>query len=203
MTRDELLQDVAYARSLAEEGRQAPLIGGPWLVMFGIITPLAYAAQYAALTGAMPRNYIGYIWLAFGAAALVGALLLRGRMRAMPGNSSVSNRADRAVWQGVAWAIIFVVVGAIARGINFGDYAATNAIMAVGFGLYGVALYSTASISGHMWMRIFAWLSWSVSATLWLFFGENWSYLVAAAGGVLVLLVPGLIMMRHEPNAIV
>jgi hypothetical protein len=203
MTRDELLQDLAYARTLAEEGRQTPLIGGGYLVLFGVLLAIAYLTQYAGLTGAMPRDYVGFIWIAFGVTALIGCLILRFRNRDMPGAASISNRADRAVWQGVTWAILFVVLGAVLRGILYDDYIATSAIMAAGFGLYGVALYSTASLSGHMWMRAFAWLAWSVSFTLWFFLGEVWGYLAAAAGAVLVLLIPGVILMRAEPSKVV
>jgi hypothetical protein len=203
VTRDELLQDLAYARTLAEEGRQAPLIGGGYLVLFGVLLAVAYAAQYAGLTGALPREYIGFIWMSFGALAFVGCLIIGFRTRAMPGAASVGNRADRAVWQGVAWAIGFVVLGAVLRSIFYDDYAAINGIMAAGFGLYGVALYATASLSGHMWLRRVAWLSWSVSFTLWLFLGEAWAYLAAAIGAVLVLLIPGLILMRAEPAKVV
>jgi len=203
VTREELLQDLAYARALAEEGHRAPLVGGAYLVLFGVLLAIAYSAQYAAMTGTISIVNSGVIWLAFGAGALIGTLALRGRTKAMPGKSSISNRADRTVWHGVAWAIGFVVLGAIARGIATDDYAATNAIMAAGFGLYGVALYSTATLSGHMWLRVFAWLSWSVSFTLWYFLGEAWAYLVAATGAVLVLLVPGVIMIRGEPSKVV
>lgn len=203
MTREELLQDLSYARTLAEEGRRAPLIGGAYLVMFGVLLAVAYSAQYAALTGQIPRGVIGFIWLGFGAAALVGSFLLRGRTKALPGASSISNRADRTVWHAVAWAILFVVAGAIARGIAYDSYDATSAIMPAGFGLYGVALYSTATMSGHMWLRAFAWLAWALSATMWLFLGEPWAYIVAAVGSILVLLVPGVVMMRAEPSKVV
>jgi hypothetical protein len=203
VTREELLQDLSYARTLAEEGRRAPLIGGAYLVMFGVLLAVAYSAQYLALTGALPRGVIGFVWLGFGAAALVGSLLLRGRTKTLPGASSISNRADRTVWQGVALAILFVVAGAVVRGIVYDTYDATNAIMAAGFGLYGVALYSTATLSGHMWLRAFAWLAWSLSGTMWFFLGEPWAYVVAAVGSILVLLVPGFIMMRAEPSKVV
>lgn len=203
MTREELLQDLAYARTLAEEGRQAPLIGGSYLVLFGVLLTIAYAAQYAALTGAMPRDYIGFIWIGFGAFAFVGCVILGFRSRAMPGGGSVGNRADRTIWQGVAWAILVVVFGAVARSITYQDYSGANAIMAAGFGMYGIALYATASLSGHMWLRRVAWLAWGVSFTLWYFLGETWAYLAAAAGAVLVLLIPGIIMMRGEPAKVV
>lgn len=203
MTREELIQDLAYARSLAEEGRRAPLVGGAYLVLFGVLLTICYAAQYLAMSGVFPLQQIGFVWLGFGAAALIGSLALRGRTKALPGGASISNRADRAVWQGVAWAIGFVIAGVLARGILYQDFAAADAIMAAGFGLYGVALYSTASLSGHTWLRAFAWLAWSVSLTLWLFMGQHWAYLAAAAGAVLVLLIPGVIMMRGEPSKIV
>jgi hypothetical protein len=54
MTRDEMLADLAYARTLAEEGRQAPLVGGAYLIFFGVLIALCYLIQWAALTGALP-----------------------------------------------------------------------------------------------------------------------------------------------------
>lgn len=203
MTREELLQDVAYARTLAEEGRQTPLVGGAYLVLFGVLLAVCYTAQYFALMGAMDTNQIGWIWMGFGAGALIGSLALRGRTKSMPGASSAANRADRSVWNGVALAIGFVIAGTLARTIFFGDVEAANAIMAAGFGLYGVALYCTSGVSGRMWLRAFAWLSFSISGTLWCFMHVPWAYLVAAAGSVLVLLVPGVIMMRGEPSKVV
>jgi hypothetical protein len=141
--------------------------------------------------------------MGFGVCAGLGVFLLRGRTKDLPGSSSISNRADRTVWQAVSLAILFVVVGALARGIAYDDYIGTYGIMAAGFGLYGVALYSTASLSGHGWLRIFAWLSWSLSATMWVFLGEPWAYVMGAVGAFLVLLVPGVIMMRGEPSKVV
>jgi hypothetical protein len=203
VTREELLQDLTYARTLAEEGRRAPLIGGAYLVLFGVLLTIAYGAHGAMLLGQVEQQWAGAIWMAFGVCAGLGVFLLRGRTKDLPGSSSISNRADRTVWHGVSWAILFVVAGALARGIFYDDYIATFGIMAAGFGLYGVALYSTATLSGHMWLRTFAWLSWALSATMWLFLGEPWAYLMGAVGAFLVLLVPGVIMMRAEPSKVV
>ena len=44
MTREEMLADLAYARTLAEEGRHAPLIGGRYLVLFGALLCVAPAS---------------------------------------------------------------------------------------------------------------------------------------------------------------
>ena len=47
MTREEMLADLAYARTLAEEGRHAPLLGGPYLLFWGALNAVAFAAQFA------------------------------------------------------------------------------------------------------------------------------------------------------------
>jgi hypothetical protein len=204
VTREELLQDLNYARTLAEEGRHAPLIGGAYLVLFGVLLAVCYAAQFYILTSdTLPPDYAGFLWMGFGACAAIGVMALRGRTQRMPGVTSVGNKAERIVWNGVAIAIMVVVAGTVLRSIFSDNFGATDAIMAAGFGLYGVALFLSAGLSGHTWLRAFAWLAWSVSGTLWYFMGEPWAYIVAAIGSILVLLVPGVIMMRGEPSKVV
>lgn len=204
MTRDDLLQDLAYARTLAEEGRQAPLIGGAYLVMFGVLLTICYAAQYLVLTQpGLDIALTGAIWGGFGVISTVGVFALRQRTRALPGGTAIGNRVDRIVWQGAVGAILAVVIGCTLRALFVGDHTAPDAIMAAGFGVYGVALFATAALSGHAWLRAFAWLAWALSGALWFFVGEPWAYLAAAAGAVLVLFVPGIAMMRSEPSKIV
>lgn len=199
MTREELLSDLSYARTLAEEGRQAPLIGGSYLVLFGVLLAAAYVAHWAVLTGQVVMNP-GWIWLSFGVLAFAGSMALRMRVRRMPGASAIGNRAERIVWRGVSIAILVVVFGAIVQANLFGQFTVINVIMAAGFGLYGVALYATAEIGGHRWLAAFAYLAWLISGVLWAFMNEPWAYLVAAGGVLAVLLIPGVISMRAEPS---
>jgi hypothetical protein len=203
VTRDDLLQDLAYARSLAEEGRQTPLVGGSYLILFGVLLTAAYGAHWGMLTGRIPNVGIGFIWMGFGALAFLGSFLLRGRVRTLPGGASFANRADRSVWQGVAIAILAVVVGAIVRGVLNNDMTATNTIMAAGFGMYGIALYTTGSLSGQTWLQSFAWIAWLVSVALWYFLNEPWAYLIASGASVVVLIIPGLMMLQRESSTTV
>lgn len=205
MTREEMLSDLAYARTLAEEGRHAPLIGGAYPVFFGVLLMLCYGAQYAVLSGMLdaPGQTIGWVWIGFGALAAIGSVILGKRVRALPGGAAISNRVDRAVWQGVVAAILVVVIGTILRGVLQNDYTAPNAIVASGFGLYGVAIYATATLSGETWLRGFAVLSWVVSGVIWFFLGEPWVYLIAAIASVAVLIVPGVIMIQRQPKTLV
>jgi hypothetical protein len=204
MTREEMLQDLAYARSLAEEGRHAPLIGGSYFVLFGALLSVCYLAQWAVLANLLPfePNLIGVIWLGFGVAAGVGWALLGRRVRALPGGAAIPNRVDRHIWQAVMLAILTVVAATVARAIFLSDFTAPDAIVAAGFGLYGVALYATGTIGGHVWLRAFAFMAWGVSGTLWLFLHAPWTYLFAAVASVAVLIVPGAVMLRREPAAI-
>lgn len=200
-----MLQDLAYARSLAEEGRHAPLIGGSFLVLFGVLLAICNGAHWAIYTGRTPMEppMVGAVWLAFGIVAPLASMLLSRRVRKLPGGSAVANRVDRIVWNAVAAAILFVAAGALLRMIFTGDYTAPNAIIAAGFGLYGVALYVTAAIGGHGWLKGIALMAWAVSGVLWFFIDQTWLYLIAAGASVAVLVVPGVIMMRREPSMLV
>lgn len=205
MTREELLQDLAYARNLAEEGRHAPLIGGAYFVWFGLLLAVCYTLQWAVLSGFTPLGGrgIGLMWVAFSVLAVLGSFVLSRRVRSLPGGAAIPNRVDRHIWQGIVFALVAVVMGSILRMFATGDYSAPDVIMAAGFALYGVALYASGTIGGHSWLRGFAFLAWGVSFTLWYFLHAEWTYLFAAIASVAVLIIPGIIMLRREPKTIV
>ncbi|WP_144409302.1 hypothetical protein [Pseudoxanthomonas suwonensis] len=206
MTRDDLAEDLAYVRTLAEEGRNAPLIGGRYLVLFGALLTIAYGMHWALIAGAFGPTHWTWIlgnWSGFAICAGIGSLMVGRRVRALPGRAAVVNRVDGAVWRGAALAIVAVVVGSVAHDAINDRGVAQNAIMAVGFAVYGVALGATAVIAQQAWLRWFSWLSFVASAVLWTFLNEPWAYLVAAAASVAVLLAPGLVMMRGEPSRVV
>ena len=206
MTREEMLQDLAYARSLAEEGRHAPLLGGAYLIFWGVLNAAAFAAQWALLEGLLPivgGAAFAVLWLSYGALAAIGMTLLRMRTRTKPGLTAIGARAERAVWTGVGAAVLAVVIGSIARMMLTGDAAAPNAILGAAFALYGTALFAVSSMSEQTWLRAFGWLAISVAGTLCLFANANWAYLVAATGSLLALTWPGLVLLKREPSAVV
>jgi hypothetical protein len=206
MTRDQLLDDLTYARTLAEEGRHAPLLGGGYLVLFGALNLCAFSAQWGLLIGRLPRfdgAAFAFLWLSYGVLVGIGIAVLRLRTRDKPGLGAIGVRAERVIWSGAAMALGAVALGSILRMLLTHDTDAPNAIFGAAFALYGAALYATSKLSRQIWMTNFAWLSIAVTAALCVFANETWAYLIAAAGSVLVLLWPGLILMRSEPSAIV
>lgn len=205
MTRDEIAQDLSYVRALAEEGRNAPLVGGSIVVYFGVILAVAYGLQWAFIThqfGSPQGIWFAALWTGFGIASAIGVFLLRRRARQLPGAASSANRVDGIVWSGVGIAFFPVVLGSVARSVVSQDPTAPNVIMAFGFAAYGVVLRTTSILSQTSWLRAFALLSYAWSAALWFYMNEPWAYLLASAGCVTVLIVPGVIMMGREPKAI-
>ena len=205
MTREELLADLAYARTLAEEGRHAPLLGGAHLLFFGLLNAAAFAAQYAILERALPHEGSSFavLWMSYGVIAGIGMAFLRARTSTKPGLTAIGTRAERAMWTGAGVALIAIVGGSIARMIISNDPTAPNAIFGAAFALYGAALLGTASLSEQNWLRTFGWLSVFVAGVLCLFANQSWAYLVASIGSLLVLAWPGVVLLKREPSAIV
>jgi hypothetical protein len=206
MTRDEMLADLAYARTLAEEGRHAPLLGGSYLVFWGVLNAIAFAAQFAIFEGLLPLMdglSFAVLWVSYGVVAAIGMTLLRMRTRTKPGLTAIGTRAERALWSGAALAIMAVVIGSIVRMFMTNDPSAPNAILAAAFALYGAALFGTASLSEQTWLRGFGWLSVAVAANAAMFADQNWVYVITAIGSLLALAWPGIILLRREPSAIV
>lgn len=205
MTREELINDVAYARALAEEGRRAPLLGGGYLMFWGALNAVSFTAHWAILTGLAPSAgglAFGLLWMSYGLAAAIGMAVLRTRGRHKPGLGSIGSRAEQAVWAGAAIAIGAVVLGSLARMFADHDATAPNAIFGAAFALYGAALFGVARLSGYTWLSGFASLSVGFAALLCLFANQPWAYLVAAAGSLLVLAAPGIVLLRREPPAL-
>ena len=206
MTREELTEDLAYVRALAEEGRHAPLLGGAYLLFWGLLNLGAYLAHWGLLTESLPRfggQGFALLWTAYGVVAGGGMALLIHRLRDKPGKSAIGVRAERAIWSGVGIAMFAIVIGCLGRMALTSDMQAPNAILAPAFAFFGLALTTIAAMAGEKWLSAFAALSFAASIALGLFANEPWAYLLAAASSAVVLAIPGVILMRREPSALV
>lgn len=206
MTRDEMLADLAYARTLAEEGRHAPLLGGSYIMFWGVLNAIAFAGQFGILQGLLPLAggaAFAVLWVSYGLVAALGMIWLRMRTRSKPGLTTIGARAERAMWGGAAIAVMAVVIGSIARMTMTGDHTAPDAILGAAFALYGAALFGTASLSEQTWLRGFGWLAVGVAANVAMFAGQSWVYVIASIGSLLALAWPGIMLLRREPAAVV
>jgi hypothetical protein len=193
--------DLSALRAIAEEGRYSPLAGGRFLAFYGVLVPLANLGFWAltllpGLTQAMmTAAMIGFACL-FGVA---GSALTQS-LKASSRSNTVLVKAEGLVWS----------LGGIAIGIYVGMTVlrallgletppiVMGGIATVAFLHFGVAYFTTASLSGQRWLNIPAAGSFLAALATGLIAD---SPLVLPVSGLLVFLlafIPGVILMRAE-----
>lgn len=206
MSPREIAEDLDYVRTLAEEGRHAPLLGGSFLMFWGALNALAWGAQWALLSGYVtpePTWHFMVVWTVYGIIAGVGSSLLTNRIKSLPGQSSLGNRVERAAWAGAGIGTGAVVIGAIGHMMITRETTSPDVIMPAAYALYGGALLVTSIVSQEKWLGGFAVLAFITSAVLGVFLSAPWFYLAGAIASLVVLLAPGLMMLRKEPSTTV
>jgi hypothetical protein len=204
MSKEQLAEDLAYVRSVAEEGRQTPLLGGRYLMFWGALNALAFVAHWSLLSQVWPDPQgvgFGVLWLTYGLVAAVGMFLLSRASRRAPGRTSANNRVHRAAWFGAVIALCAIVGGDIARLVIDRDFTAPNGIMGSAFACYGAVMFVTAAISGQRWLFQVAGLAAIAAAIAGAFANETWIYLFGAGASLIVLFAPGLRLASREPSA--
>jgi hypothetical protein len=208
MTRDDIQtvhDDIAYIRSLAHEGRHAPLLAGRFLVAAAVVFGAANIGQWALLTGVIDAGRWAPVWLWIGAGLVFGAVLavLTGRMKGKPGYQSAGNRAVGAASTAVSNGIGSTWLGLMAWGLNSGDWSAMTAMPVVVFVAYGSAWIISGTMTKTRWMTLTGLGSYVGAVAMGWFAGDMAMYLVFAGMIFAVAFVPGLILMRQEPSEIV
>ncbi len=208
-----LTEDLSIARSLAEEGRNAPLIGGVFHVVWGLMIFACLLFNWAVVVGIFDITpwSIPAAWFAgMGGAHLYSRHAAR-RMQALPGADAISNSVSAAVWRaiglflGLFAATLFLVLfqapawmfGAEtpAEGRIFG--AAFSIFLPVSFGAYGVALAASGAAARSTLLNRFSLLSFLVMIATLTLIGRPAQFVAASAGILLVSVLPGLILMRR------
>jgi hypothetical protein len=198
-TADATQDDLRYVRQVAESGAQAPLLGGRFMVWWGLLLSIAYVAHHLALAGRIGdgKSIFAIIWIGFSALGILGQLVLARSMPAKSGAGSAANRASRTVWIAAAAAITSMVVGAAASGAGPATF---DWVVPVAFAVYACALMVSGTLAGSQVTRLAG-----VGAVIMvgLFTALILSpdrYLLAAAGVAVTVLLPGLLLLRAEPR---
>ena len=209
-TKDDISDDLAYVKALAEEGRDTPLVGGVMYVIWGCLIGTAALLVYAhAMSWISLGSMAGYApWITASAIGWVLSVFLGRRANRKPGAATLGNKTATAVWCSVGifitgfWIVLMVVHDNFqADGIP--PYFLFGLMFPMFFGLYGVALYATATAARATWLRWFAALSWIMSALSMVLMASPHQMLVAVIGCFIGVAGPGLILMRNEPSEIV
>lgn len=208
--RQEMADELAYVRALAEEGRNAPLVGGAIYAIWGGLIAIAALVQFAMQTGLIALSGpVGWShWLAAFALGWGLSVLVARRAGGKPGALTVGNRTAAAAWRAVGLFItgffltLFLVHDRF-TGAGLPAYFLFSLMFPVAFGLYGVAFYASAAAARIDWLKGFAFAAWGFSFASLFLLTSPYQMLVAAAGSLISASVPGLILMRREPAEIV
>ncbi|MBN9481517.1 MAG: hypothetical protein J0I52_14865 [Bordetella sp.] len=204
MTRDQVQSvhdDIAYMKALAEEGRQAPLVGGRILVTAGLVFGGAAIVHYGVDSGLIDVSPVAYPLL-WGAAMLIffGALIVGIRQAdRKPGAQSAGNRAAGAGWMGAGLGIFVMSLAMAVVGWKTQSNAVAMVFPSLIFALYGSGWAVSATMSGQKWQWRLAIGCWVATPLIAFLIGSPLMWLGYAAGLFLFALVPGLILMRQEP----
>ena len=197
--------DIAYMRSLAQEGRNTPLLCGSVLVAAAVIFGTATLGQWAMAAGVLQLSPWAPVWLWVGAGVLFSATLmvLIRRMDIKPGAQSPVNRAVGAAWSAVGFGIFAMWLTFMAIGFTTGDWEIMRAMPSVVFAAYGAAWMVAGTMTCTRWMSAVALMAYAGAVLLGVFAESAWIYLVFAGLMVFVALLPGLALMRQEPADVV
>jgi hypothetical protein len=195
-----IADDLAYLKTLAEEGRAAPVLAGPYMALgggvFGITSLVAYAIQSRILP--LPASALGGIWLASSLIFALGLPLLNRRTRNRPGAASSLNDTIGTVWSQAGIAISVLFVALVVAGYRTADWGVFNVFPSIILALYGLCWMAAAHIGRTAWLRWIGVGSFIASVALAAVAGGPGLWLAYAIALFAVGLAPGLLLMRQE-----
>ncbi|WDI32516.1 hypothetical protein PUV54_04820 [Hyphococcus flavus] len=207
---DDLASELAYVRSLAEEGATAPLIGGFYYLLWGGLTSAAAFFVYAIAIGVLPAAPTGYFlpWIVAGVIAWVGSIMWGRRASSKPGAMTLGNQTALSVWFAVGVFMTMLWIALLFVHDDFTHFGVPenflfSLMFPVAFGVYGVAFFATATAAKQPWLRWFAYLAWGFSIVSLFLLGNPHQFLAGGLGCALTAALPGALLMRREPGDIV
>lgn len=209
--KQDMADELAYVRSLAEEGRSAPLVGGHLYVLWGALTSVAALVSWLDEIDVAPFDgrMIGWTpWIAAGVIGWALSFFLGGRTRRKPGSLTVGNKTAHAAWLGVGLFMTLLFAALTFAHDNYTSFGVPryflfSMMFPIAFGLYGVAFLATASAAKVAWFRYVTAASWFFSILSLFMLTSEHQMLVAGLGTLVCAVAPGIVLMRREPSEIV
>lgn len=207
---DDLKSDFAYIKTLAEEGRDTPLVNGAMHVLWGSIIGATAFIVYLDVIGVIslgPARGV-WPWLTAIVGGWICSFIIGPRVSLKPGASTLGNKTTIAVWFAVGCAITSFWLTLMVVHDNFTAYGIPayflfNLMFPVAFLLVSVSFFATAVAGRLTLFKWFAGLALLFSCVSMAFLGSPHQLLVGGIGIILCSVAPGLILMRKEPSDIV
>lgn len=204
MTNNEHMKDVdvAWLKSLAEAGKNAPLQIGPYLTAGGFWfggASFALALMQMGVLG-LPASAQGWVWIlaALGFGASLFLLIRRDSAQGQPGHNKVINGA----WSGAGFGIFTFWVATALMAMQLQSVEVLNTISVAVLVIYGILWWAIGTVTGAVWMRTLAFLSFASTAPVALATGSQYLWLAYTGALVVCALLPGIYLMRVGGKAV-
>ena len=200
MTKTEsLMADLEHASKIAKAGENAPLVGGPIGLMWGVLITSVLGLHYMIMTQiiALPYQALNFIWIGFAVLGGFGSAILGRKLDNKSGANSSANQVEQYVWMMFTAAMASLAVGVILNlSLGKGGYDLWAFILIAGFAGQGLAYGVVAKLTGHSWVHFAAFAGFTMAAVTMSFYGQNIIYLIAAFGTVVTVIIPSLLSMK-------
>lgn len=199
MSNETLLNDLEYASALAKEGENAPLVGGPIGLMWGILLTLTFFIQWGVLSGTfgVSQDKLIYLWLAFAIIGGAGSTILGRRVAQQPGANSTANRVEQYVWIMFSGMMATLFIGVVLNMLlSGGSYKLFDFILIVGFAGQGLAYGVVAKMSKITILHAASFAGFTASALCFAFYGYVTIYLIGAIATLFTIIAPSALLMN-------
>jgi len=192
-----LRDDIAYLKALANGGQGRDLSGGILLMVAGLLFAAASLIQWLAMERLLP-NMANLAWLVATLLfmALLAAMKLRWRSEGSSGGASAY------AWQGVGMGCFFIFVALAIATWRTQSMLLVFFAPSIIFILYGAAWTAVGAALRKGWIQLTGWGSFLAAGVVAWFIGQPVSYLIYAAGLLLLAFLPGLVFVLNAPRSI-
>ena len=206
MTQQEVQSELAYLKTLAENGARAPAIGGRFALWWGTLTAIVLTLHWSIITGVFTSVAIPLLglWIGFIVIGSIGSLLLGMSIRSKPGIGSAENRHANAIWsaQGIGvLSFFFALLFSVSQGLM--EPVMFNLMLPVALLGYGIAWISSAVMARSVGDLLTGLLSLAGMAACIAYLSDPVIYLIAAITVFVSAAIPGAIQFAREPKSVV
>ncbi|MFM1858795.1 MAG: hypothetical protein RL133_295 [Pseudomonadota bacterium] len=181
--------DLAFIRQLMERSRRITVLGGHYLVVWGLLVSLGLAAMWSLIESSLVTQLnASVIWFVVLMIGWIYTFWAKSRDRLIEGAESRDGFLIGAVWAafgicGLLFAIGSLALGAIPGRSLSGIYATIT----------GMAFFLHGTLSGIRWLKFVGALWWLAAIPLFMLSGSI--TLVAYAATLMLLqVIPGILL---------
>ena len=204
-TQAALQDDIAYMRDMAEAGASTPLVSGTVLVIVGAIFGVISIVHWLWFRLGNPETWM-VITLWLGAAAvcwIVNYGWVFRRMLKMPGVSSPSNIAVAYTWNATGWTVNALLLCTLILAWKLDSSLPFSVFPSIIAAVYGGAWFVSEKVSKQRWMWWPTLGGFGFALLLSYMIDTPYLWIAFSAAFFLIVMVPGIVLVRRQPSTIV